>query len=103
MRPAVTWYLSIENAPLGLSVIDTCVQQLSCAAAGSPVSPAPHVSPPAWPVHPLNATHLLSYEHASDAQSPCAPHALPSAHFGAFVPPQSTSVSSPFFTPSSGA
>ena len=45
------------------------------------------------------ATQML-LTHIPLAQSPSIEHILPFAHFVAQLPPQSTSVSSPFFAPS---
>src|SRR6476469_3784351 len=43
---------------------------------------------------------MLAGSHTSDAQSSRPAHPRPSMHFGLPAPPQSTSVSAPFFTPS---
>ncbi|MBX3230813.1 MAG: hypothetical protein KIT84_01240 [Labilithrix sp.] len=72
------------------------MQQLSCFAASSPTSPAPHVLIPAGPClppHDRASTHRFDRPQIFVAQSASAAHARPSAHGGAFGPPQSTSVS----------
>ena len=77
------------------------MQQSSWARAGSSISRAPHVSPPkCW--RQLREAAQVPEGHACVSQSPCSLHVFPVAHFGAAVPPQSMSVSSPFFTPSVG-
>ena len=73
-----------ERAALaGRSIAITVVQQLSCFAPAAPVSPAPHVSPPKWPVQLLNSTHFFVVgARVATRSRACAAHALPTAHFG---------------------
>ena len=102
MRPAVTLYLSSLVARPGMAIAP---QQLSFLAPGSPAavtSPSPHVRPPLVCVQLRPFAQWRVSSQPSLAQSACTAQFLPVAHFRALVtmPPQSTSVSSAFFTPS---
>ncbi len=87
------------------------LQHDSCIAPAAPVSPAPHDRMPAVSAvaHDGSAHVPVPIEHAVEAQSVPFVHFLSRRHAGALYvvvpsltpsPPQSTSVSPPFFTPS---
>src|SRR5688500_14241482 len=112
MRPAVTSYLSRRTVVVVGRGSER--QQLSCCFAAFVDSKRPHVVMPAValptvPLHERAVTQRIVNEQKPDAQSPSTAHfslvasVAPSLQRRAFVgapPPQSTSVSVPFWRPS---
>jgi len=121
MRPAVIWYLSrrkssaLPATPSGFTI--ALSQQSWCsfvpliivagtgfaasAALGKVSSPMPQVSLPWWDVQLRPQAHVFeSALQPFELQSVLATQALPARQLFAATPPQSRSVSVPFFTPS---
>ena len=90
------------STPATVSLFGGFVGVVSCVAAGAPfapTSPGPHVAPPDFCAQ-LGAHAQTPSRQAFFVQSDAALQLFAGAHFGAVGPPQSTSVSSPFFAPS---